>query len=364
MHRSGLNAPVATGFTDSDGVHRVGLPPGTYFVAASASQYASEVFNNRVCADTCSTAEIVAGSPLVVSGVVSIEGINMVLGPRPTVPGPPSGLLAARSAGGVTFTWLAPTNGGAATSYVLQAGLSPGATAVTLASTTTTLTVPGVPPGTFFVRVRGVNALGTGSPSNQYMLTANAGGIVPNPPTFLIASTVAGRLTVTWAAPTLGPIDGYVLEVGSATGLSNIAVFNLATRLFTFDPVPNGFFFFRVRTRSGPNLSAPSNEMMIDPGGVPAPPSPPLSFSSSVNGGTVAFTWEAPILGTATSYILEAGTASGLSNITTFNTGMRRRAWWYRGCRRAPTSCASGRQTPGDSARCRTSSSWSCHPDE
>ncbi len=95
----------------------------------------------------------------------------------------------------------------------------------------------------------------------------------------------------------------------------------MATRSFVFDPVPSGFFFFRVRTRAGANLSAPSNEMMVNPGGVPAPPSPPLSFAVAVNGPTAGFSWQAPMLGSATSYILEAGTAPGLSNITTFNTG-------------------------------------------
>ena len=322
LYRSGLDTPVETRTTGSDGKFSMEqLLPGMYFVTASADQYAGEVFNNRVCASDCSLAEIFAGNAFGASAGVTVININFALDCRPTAPGAPEGLSAEPSAGGVTFTWRAPTSGGKATSFVLEAGLSPGSTVVTLASATTSLTVPAVPPGTFFVRVRGVNAVGVGSPSTEYTLTVTAGGIVPDSPAELVASTSAARLTVTWSAPDRGPVDGYVLEVGSATGLSNLAVINLTTRLFVFDPVPSGFFFFRVRTRAGANLSAPSNEMMVNPGGGAAPPDPPQSFAASVNARTVGFNWDPPIVGSAANYLVEAGTAPGLSNIARFNTG-------------------------------------------
>ena len=126
---------------------------------------------------------------------------------------------------------------------------------------------------------------------------------------------------MTWTAPIGTPPAGYVLEVGTAVGLSNLAVIDVSTRSFTFDPIPSGFFFLRVRSKSGALVSAPTPDMMINVGGVPAPPSPPQNFNVSLTGTTVTLTWAAPVLGTPTSYVVEAGTAPNLANLGVLNTG-------------------------------------------
>jgi hypothetical protein len=96
----------------------------------------------------------------------------------------------------------------------------------------------------------------------------------------------------------------------------------VASRSFTFEPVPNGVYFLRVRSRVGAQLSPPSAEVMIVVGGVPSPPEAPRSLVHTLTAGsTVTLTWLAPFFGTPTSYVLEAGTASGLSDIVVFNTG-------------------------------------------
>jgi hypothetical protein len=305
-----------------------GLAPGTYFVATSVNQYANEAFDNVACPTSsgffCSTNFVVAnGTPIAVSGGMTTSGINLALAPQPTSPGSPSGLNATVSGGTVQFTWFAPTSGGVATSYILEAGLSPGTTAVTLPAATTSLTVPGVPAGTFYIRVRAVNAFGTGPASAEFTLRVGGGGTgIPDAPTALVAWTSGGRLTMTWSNPTTGSLpSSFVVEAGTASGLSNIAAFNVTTRSFVFEGVPNGFYFLRVRSRTAGGVSVPSAEVMINVGNVPAPPSPPQSFTHSRTGSTVTFSWVAPILGTPTSYVLEAGTATGLANITTFDTG-------------------------------------------
>jgi predicted phage tail protein len=56
-------------------------------------------------------------------------------------------------------------------------------------------------------------------------------------------------------------------------------------------------------------------------GGVAAPPSPPNFTSHAVSGSTVTLNWAVPTGGTPTSYIVEAGSASGLSNLAVANTG-------------------------------------------
>jgi hypothetical protein len=111
------------------------------------------------------------------------------------------------------------------------------------------------------------------------------------------------------------------VEAGSATGLANIAALPVSGRSFTFSPVPNGFYFLRIRTRVGTRLSAPSNETMLVIGNVPSPPGPPNFTSVQVSGATVTLNWVAPSSGAPTSYIVEAGSATGLSNLAVANTG-------------------------------------------
>ena len=195
------------------------------------------------------------------------------------------------------------TNAGAPQSYLLEAGFSPNTTAITLPipGTGTTFAVPGVPPGTYYVRVKAVNPHGTSTASNEVMLVVGAGGVgLPDAPTNLSAFMAGDKITMTWTpAPGGGPANGYVVEAGSSSGSSNIATVNVTGASFTFSPVPNGFYFLRVRARNAAGVSLPSAEVMLIVGNVPAPPSPP-TLSHTVSGSTVTLTWVAPVFGTAT----------------------------------------------------------------
>ena len=55
--------------------------------------------------------------------------------------------------------------------------------------------------------------------------------------------------------------------------------------------------------------------------GAPDAPTAPANLAFTVSGSTVVLTWSAPASGNATSYVLEAGTSAGSSNIVSFNTG-------------------------------------------
>ncbi len=311
--------------TNAAGVYTIsGLPAGTHRVSTSLGQYANEVYDNVTCpAGFCSSTFMTTnGSPIGVTGGAITAGINFALDPLQAAPGSPSSLTATVTGGTALITWSPPTSGGVATSYILEAGVSPGTTAVTLPTTAPSLSVPGVPAGTFYLRVRAVNAFGAGPASAEFVLTVGSGGAVTlSPPTNLVAWTSDGRLTMTWTAPTGTTPTSYVVEAGSAVGLSNIAVLEVTNRSFTFEPVPGGFYFLRVRSKSGALVGAPTADVMINVGGVPAPPSQPQSFGVSRSGSTITMTWTAPLLGTATSYVVEAGSATGLSNLAVLNTG-------------------------------------------
>ena len=173
----------------------------------------------------------------------------------------------------------------------------------------------------YYLRVKGVNAAGTGPASAEFTLTIGAGGAPPGTPQFPRAAMSGTRLLLEWQdAGTGGTATGYLVEAGTATGLANIATIPAATRAFTYDPVPNGFYFLRVRAQNASGTSAPSAEVMIVAGGVPAPPLAPAGFASTVNGSTVTLNWTAPPA-PVTGYVVEAGSATGLSNLAVLPLG-------------------------------------------
>jgi predicted phage tail protein len=225
-----------------------------------------------------------------------------------------------------TFAWNAAGSNttGAPTSFVIDAGVAPGTTIVSIpAGSGSPFTIPGIPPGTFFVRVRAVNAFGSSPPSNEITLTMSGARVaLAEPPSNVQAFMDGGLLTMTWIQPLRGgPATSCVVEAGSASRLTNIGTVPVAGRSLTFAGVPPGFYFLRVRAVNAGGMSAPSAEVMIVVGGVPAPPGAPTFTSHSVSGGTVTLTWVAPSFGSPTSYIIEAGSAPGLSNLAVANTG-------------------------------------------
>lgn len=89
-------------------------------------------------------------------------------------PAAPSGLAHDKKGDLVLLNWTAPTGGGDAVStYVVEAGNSPGAnnvgTFVTPGSATTFQRQ--APAGTYYVRVFARNGCGTSAPSNEVVLT-------------------------------------------------------------------------------------------------------------------------------------------------------------------------------------------------
>lgn len=142
------------------------------------------------------------------------------------------------------------------------------------------------------------------------------------PPTATSSSTV----TLTWAPPTIGTPMSYVIEAASAPGgPANLANFNTGNALTTLivPDVPAGTYYIRVRAVSSCGTSAPSSELQLIVSVVNASscPGAPRSLQSSVSGSTVTFTWLAPTTGTATSYVVRAGTQPGLADLANFDTG-------------------------------------------
>ena len=314
------------GDASTDGVFGrfdISVPPGTYYLMTDTQggSLADEAYDNIPCvAPPCSPAKGGGGTPVVVTQGVTTAGKDFALSPRSGVPGPPGRPDVSNGIGGVLIEWNSPRGGGIAQSYLLEAGLSPGTTIVSIPVTGFGHVAAGVPPGRYFLRIRGINAAGTGPASTERELVVGAGGSVrPAAPEDLAVSLAGRRLTLSWDAPDSdegGLAASYMVEAGSAPGLANIGILPAVAggRVFTYEPVPDGFYFLRVRAQNAAGLSEPSNEVMIVVGAVPAPPLPPLDLAGVVSGTTVTLNWFAPP-GTVTGYVVEAGSAPGLADL-------------------------------------------------
>lgn len=187
----------------------------------------------------------------------------------------PLNLAATTGGGQATLQWTENPAGPTISGYLLEAGTAPGQTnvgAVPLAAAARSLSAP-IPPGTYYARLRAANAAGLSAPSNEVMLLVEAGSCVPGPPRTLTATVGPGSVTVNWLAPdTGGPTTRYRLDVGSASGASNLASAPLSLARSFSSAAPAGRYFIRVVATSACGVSAPSNEVMADvPSGLTLP---------------------------------------------------------------------------------------------
>jgi len=321
--------------TDVTGQYEIrGLPAGTYYAFTASSLYPNEIYDDIPCpGDECSELLLAtAGTPITVTagGVTS----GMDFGLRTDLPpGAPQSLSATVDNYAVSLSWYPPVRSAPFGRYVIEAGLTPGTTIVTLQTMASSYTAAPVGPGRYYVRVRAENAYGIGPASDEIeVLVApnGTGGTAPEPPAEVIGWMSGARLTLTWNPPwnppwsPSGTNTSYVVEAGSATGATNIASITVGQAALTYLPVPNGFYFVRVRAMNAAGISPPSSEVLVNAGNVPAPPGAPWNLAPRVTGGaTVTLTWQPPHawLGIPTSYLVRAGSAPGLSNLAQANTG-------------------------------------------
>jgi hypothetical protein len=152
----------------------------------------------------------------------------------------------------------------------------------------------------------------------------------PGPPINL-TSNVTGSgntftVTLNWTAPSGGSAPTfYMIEAGSAPGGSNLANIQwTGGTTFTAIVGGSGTFFVRVRSGNPVGVSVPSNEIVISVGGSTPPPLPgaPSNLQISATGSTVTLTWLGPASGgPVTTYVIQAGSSSGSSNLANFETG-------------------------------------------
>jgi predicted phage tail protein len=176
----------------------------------------------------------------------------------------PTNLSATWSGTVATLSWVAPTSTVAAdvpTSYVIEAGTARGARNIGSFNVgrVTAYSVD-VPPGNYYVRVRGVNALGISDPSNEITLQGRGAPVAPHS---LSSSGSGGTVNLRWIAPSGSTHAGFVIEVGSAPGLSNLAVVPVGNVITFSTMAPPGTYYVRVRAVNSRGASTPSNEIVV-----------------------------------------------------------------------------------------------------
>ena len=148
----------------------------------------------------------------------------------------------------------------------------------------------------------------------------------PSAPTALSASVALTTVTLNWVAPASGDAPtSYVVQAGSAAGLTDIASFDTggATTSLVVVNVPAGGYFVRIRALNSAGTSGPTNEILvIVAGAVPCVSlAPPTGVAANVTADTVVLSWAAPLGCPPTRYVIQVGSAPGLSNVANFSTG-------------------------------------------
>lgn len=239
-----------------------------------------------------------------------------------TVPGTPTGMASTVSGNRVTLSWGAPTSGGMPTDYRLNVGTYSGGTNITNnASVGNVLSVAGeLPRGRYYARVRAANAAGLSGYSNE--VAFRVGRQLRTPTGFQV--TWRGTMaTLSWTAPVADTVadvpNNYVLEAGSAPGLSDVTTLPVGnTTSFSVD-VPRGNYYVRVRAVNDLGESDPTEDLEVR---APGSPNAPTSFRASGEGSRVDLRWAAPSGGAAPAeYIIEAGSAPGRSDLAVLRVG-------------------------------------------
>jgi hypothetical protein len=215
-------------------------------------------------------------------------------GAAATLTGTPLNLSGSSSGSTVTLNWSAPIAGDPVTTYVIEAGSSTGLSNLANFSTGNTLTAfsaSGIGAGSYYVRVRALNASGmTSAASNEWILIV--GGTFctapPGAPSALSATPTGSTVSLAWTAPASAgcPATSYLLQAGSSPGLSNLANSNVGnTTSYVASGVGNGIYYVRVRASNAFGQSAPSNEFTLTVGTA----APPVPTANDVQPRTVDF---------------------------------------------------------------------------
>jgi glucose/arabinose dehydrogenase len=142
----------------------------------------------------------------------------------------------------------------------------------------------------------------------------------PSPPGAFVMTANGRTVSLSWTRAA-GAMS-YRLEAGTASGLANLFDADIGDLARLQTVVPPGTYAARVRAVNTMGVSVASNEATVVVTGAAVcatPPPPPTGFTAQTGGLVAALAWN-PASG-ASSYRLEAGSASGLANAADLDVG-------------------------------------------
>ena len=230
----------------------------------------------------------------------------------------PSGLTGVVAGNALSFSWRPPSlSDPPVLAYLLEAGFSPGQTAVSMPLPNVPSFSVVAPDGVYFVRVRAQRTTGLGPPSNE-VVVATGQAAPPLPPQGLLATVQGTGITFAWTHGVEGPtVAGFQLRAGHAAGVADVGVVPLpaGVQSFTVTAPPDTYHVWVVAVNAA-GASAASNVAVVTPApGACTSPSPPSSLRAFATPGGVSLGWDAPSSGAIpVSYHVVAGSTSGGSD--------------------------------------------------
>ena len=187
--------------------------------------------------------------------------IFKIVADTPALPVPPESFTADVDGNTVSLAWQPSSSGGPVLGYQLEAGSASGQADLLVTETrSSAMVVPDVPAGLYFLRVRASNSSGVGEPSVERVIRVGCGGVLPAPSGLTGSVTPGGVVGLSWSPDE--EATSYVIEVGSSTGLANLAVIPIGLSNVS-GVVSTGTYYVRVRAVTACGTSPPSNETIV-----------------------------------------------------------------------------------------------------
>jgi hypothetical protein len=126
----------------------------------------------------------------------------------------------------------------------------------------TSIVVPGVPNGVYYVRVVAMNAAGVSAPTVDHVV--QVGPAPPGAPRSLTGSTAAGGVvSLSWLPPASGSApSSYLLLAGHAPGASTYQIPVNGTSLAAAG-IPAAIYYVRIVAVNASGMSVASNEVTL-----------------------------------------------------------------------------------------------------
>jgi len=187
-----------------------------------------------------------------------------------TVPGQPTGLVAAAGNGQVELTWHAPVDDGGSpiTNYRIHRGTTAGnETFIAEVADVLSYTDTGLTNGQiYYYEVSAKNAAGEGLNSTEVSATP---ATTPSEPLSIVATAGNGQVTITWTAPASdggSPITKYTIYKGTTSGGETLLITLGNVLTYTDTGVMNGqTYYYRVTASNGVGEGPGSIEVSAEP---------------------------------------------------------------------------------------------------